>query len=132
RSKRDSPQRRDIPRSQAALFRPSLGVVRNDNAPGATANIFADNRARDGGIRMSEREWNQFGVDLMRHDLDERRGQLDAGRPDLALNLPVRDVQDVHDRSFQAHQIDPNAWTPREFLQAARRHGGEGETARTQ
>ncbi|CAD0359115.1 hypothetical protein LYZ86_04510 [Xanthomonas hortorum pv. cynarae] len=105
----------------------ALGVVRNDNAPGATANIFADNRARNGGIRMSEREWNQFGVDLMRHDLDERRGQLDAGRPDLALNLPVRDVQDVHDRSFQAHQIDPNAWTPREFLQAARRHGGEGE-----
>ncbi|WP_127170033.1 XVIPCD domain-containing protein [Xanthomonas sp. BRIP62415] len=105
----------------------ALGVVRNDNAPGATANIFADNRARDGGVRMSEREWNQFGVDLMRRDLDERRGQLDAGHPDLALNLPVRDVQDVHDRTFQAHQIDPNAWTPREFLQAARRHGGEGE-----
>lgn len=105
----------------------ALGVVRNDNAPGATANIFADNRARDGGIRMSEREWNQFGVNLMRRDLDERRGQLDAGHPDLALNLPVRDVQDVHDRTFQAHRIDPNSWTPREFLQAARRHGGEGE-----
>ncbi|MFB9037536.1 XVIPCD domain-containing protein [Xanthomonas arboricola] len=105
----------------------ALGVVRNDNAPGATANIIADNRARDGGIRMSEREWNQFGVNLMRRDLDERRGQLDAGHPDLALNLPVRDVQDVHDRTFQAHRIDPNAWTPREFLQAARRHGGEGE-----
>lgn len=105
----------------------ALGVVRNDNAPGATANIFADTRARDGGIRMSEREWNQFGVNLMRRDLDERRGQLDAGHPDLALNLPVRDVQDVHDLTFQAHQIDPNAWTPREFLQAARRHGGEGE-----
>lgn len=70
----------------------ALGVVRNDNAPGATANIFADNRARDGGIRMSEREWNQFGVNLMRRDLDERRGQLDAGHPDLALNLPVRDA----------------------------------------
>ncbi|MDC8748369.1 hypothetical protein NY751_20365 [Xanthomonas campestris] len=105
----------------------ALGVVRNDNAPGATANIFADTRARDGGVRMSEREWNGFGVDLMRRDLDERVSQMRAGRPDLALNLPVRDVQDVHDRSFQARQIDPNAWTPREFLQAARRHGGEGE-----
>ncbi|WP_115559370.1 XVIPCD domain-containing protein [Xanthomonas dyei] len=105
----------------------ALGVVRNDNAPGATANIFADNRARDGDVRMSERQWNQFGVELMRRDLGERRSQLDAGHPDLALNLPVRDVQDVHDRTFQSHQIDPNGWTPREFLQAARRHGGEGE-----
>ncbi|CAD0359686.1 XVIPCD domain-containing protein [Xanthomonas hortorum] len=105
----------------------ALGVVRNDTPPGATANIFADNRAHKGGIKMSEREWNQFGVDLIRNDLDERRSQLNAGRPDLALNLPVRDVQDAHDHTFQLHRIDPNAWTPREFLQAARRHGGEGE-----
>ncbi|MFC6840627.1 XVIPCD domain-containing protein [Xanthomonas theicola] len=105
----------------------ALGVVRNDNAPGATANVFADNQARRDGVRMSEREWNGFGVDLMQYDLERRQHYRRSGRPDLALNLPVRDVEDVHDATFQKRHINPDAWTPRQLLEAARRHGGEAE-----
>jgi len=105
----------------------ALGVVRNDNAPGATANVFADSQARRDGVRMSEREWNGFGVDLMQHDLERRQHYQRSGRPELALNLPVRDVEDVHDAAFQKRHINPDAWTPRQLLDAARRHGGEAE-----
>lgn len=105
----------------------ALGVVRNDNAPGATANIFADSQARDDGVRMSERDWQAFGVELMRNDFALRQQQVDAGRPDLALNLPVKDVQASHDPTFRRREINPDAWTPRQLLEAARRHGGEAE-----
>lgn len=106
----------------------ALGVVRNDNAPGATANAFADRQAREDGVRMSERQWNGFGVDLMRSDFEQRElYQKKAHRPDLALNLPVKDVEAVHDATFQKHHINPNGWTPRELLDAARRRGGEPE-----
>ncbi|MBO9881266.1 hypothetical protein J7357_07605 [Xanthomonas sp. D-109] len=77
---------------------------------------------------MSERQWNGFGVDLMRSDFEQRElYQKKAHRPDLALNLPVKDVEAVHDATFQKHHINPNGWTPRELLDAARRHGGEPE-----
>lgn len=109
----------------------ALGVVRNDNAPGATANLFADAQARRDGVHMSERQWNTFGVELMQADLTRRQAQMDMHRPDLALNLPVRDVQRVHDQTFRSHHIDPNGWTPRELLDAARRHGGEPEAEKT-
>lgn len=105
----------------------ALGVVRNDNAPGATANAFANNQARSDGIDMTEREWNTFGVELMKFDLEHRQKQLERGRPDLALNLPVREIEAVHDRTFKDYHINPNAWTPRELLDAARRHGGDAE-----
>lgn len=108
----------------------ALGVVRNDNVPGQVANIYAQNRAREDGVNMSERQWQQFGVDLVRADLAARERQMEAGRPDLALNLPVRDVQRAHDDTFRAHGISPDAWTPRLLLDASRRHGGEAEAER--
>lgn len=105
----------------------TLGVVRNDSMPGATANHFADNRARADGRVLSEREWERFGEDLVRRDLAVREKWMDGGRPDLALNLPVKDVQYAHDGAFSEARIDPNAWTPRQLLDAARRQGGEEE-----
>src|SRR3546814_19810809 len=50
---------------------------------------------------------------------------MEQHRPDLALNLPVKDIQSAHDASFEKARIDPNAWTPRQLLEAARRQGGE-------
>ncbi len=109
----------------------AMGVVRNDNTPGAVANIYAQNYAQEhNGVRLSERQWQAFGVDLMRADLAERQAQMTNNRPDLALNLPVRDVQDAHDRTFRRYGIDENAWTPRLLLDASRRHGGEAEAER--
>ena len=105
----------------------ALGVVRNDNAPGATANVFADNQARADGVAMGERGWHGFGVDLMRADFALRLAHFEAGRPDLALNLPARDVQDSHDPIFRQYGINPDGWTPRQLLEAARRHGGDEE-----
>ena len=105
----------------------ALGVVRNDNAPGATANVFADNQAVADGVAMGERGWQDFGVDLMRADFALRFKHFEAGRPDLALNLPVRDVQDSHDPIFRQYEINPDGWTPRQLLEAARRHGGDEE-----
>ena len=109
----------------------ALGVVRNDNAPGATANAHAAHmaRARD-QVQLSERGWNSFGGDLMKGDFQRRLEHSGDGRPDLALNLPANDVQRVHDHTFQNHKIDPDAWTPRELLQNAREKGGEAEAQR--
>lgn len=109
----------------------ALGVVRNDNAPGATANAFAAETAGRVDRRMlSEREWNAFGVDLMQRDFKLRSAYFDGDRPDLALNLPARDVQQVHDDAFDNAGITRDAWTPRQLLEAARRNGGEHEVGR--
>lgn len=104
----------------------ALGVVRNDSMPGAVANNFAQSRARshDGRV-LTEREWEQFGQDLIAYDLEQRKYWMSKDRPDLALNLPVKDIQSAHDASFEKARIDPNAWTPRQLLEAARRQGGE-------
>ncbi|MFC3716327.1 XVIPCD domain-containing protein [Luteimonas soli] len=104
----------------------ALGVVRNDNMPGAVANNFAQNHARRHDDRvLTEREWEQFGQDLLVRDLERRQYWVGKDRPDLALNLPVKDVQSAHDASFERARIDPNTWTPRQLLEAARRQGGE-------
>lgn len=105
----------------------ALGVVRNDNGPGATANLFADAQARRDGVTLGEREWHAYGVDLMRKDVALREAQFDGGRADLALNLPARDIQQAHDEAFDERRINPDAWTPRQLLEAARRQGGEPE-----
>ncbi|MCD9033722.1 hypothetical protein LDO32_18580 [Luteimonas sp. Y-2-2-4F] len=118
----------------------ALGVVRNDNMPGATANAYAQGYARvqqsEHGSEfadrknISEREWDRFGQRLVEEDFARRTTYLEEGRPDLALNLPVRDVQGAHDQAFRDHRIDPNAWTPRILLEAVRRQGGEAAAER--
>jgi hypothetical protein len=100
----------------------ALGVVRNDSVPGAAANAFAQNHA---GRKLSEREWENFGQDLVRRDFALRQEHMKNNQPDLALNLPVEDVQKAHDGAFENADITPDAWTPRQLLEAARRHGGE-------
>lgn len=105
----------------------ALGVVRNDNGPGATANIFANSQALRDGVKYGERDWQLFGVELMARDLEQRVRYVNAGQFNLALNLPVKDVQVSHDPTFRDRGINPDAWTPRQLLEAARRHGGEPE-----
>lgn len=105
----------------------ALGVVRNDNGPGATANQFAQAQARKDGLQFGERDWQRVGAALIQHDLELRERRFESGRPDLALNLPVQDVQLAHDQTFRPRGINPDAWTPRQLLEAARRHGGEPE-----
>lgn len=103
----------------------ALGVVRHDNMPGATANLYAQNFAREHNERiLSEREWDNFGVDLIRLDVAHRSKWMREGRERLALNLPAKDVQNAHDRSFTNIGVDPDAWTPRKLLEAAR-HAGQ-------
>src|SRR3546814_4776445 len=94
--------------------------------PGAVANNFAQSRARSHDDRvLTEREWEQFGQDLLLRDLARRQYWMGKDRPDLALNLPVKDIQSAHEASFAKARIDPTAWTPRQLLEAARRQGGE-------
>ncbi|MGF6711028.1 hypothetical protein QFZ41_001992 [Luteibacter sp. W1I16] len=105
----------------------ALGVVRHDNMPGATANRYAQNYAREhNGKVLSEREWDNFGVDLIKKDLAYREVHMTNGQTHLALNLPAKDIQDAHDKSFNKIEVDPDAWTPRKLLEAAR-HAGERE-----
>ncbi len=101
----------------------ALGVVRNDNMPGAVANAFADAEAKRAGVHLSERGWNTFGVDLMERDLKLRATYVERGRGNLALNLPAKDVMQAHDDAFTNVKIPVKAWTPREYLQAAHREG---------
>ena len=109
----------------------ALGVVRNDNAPGATANAYAAMVAREvNGRQLSERDWEMFGRELMELDLAARRVHADRGRVHEALNLPAADVQRVHDTAFSRARITPDAWTPRQLLETARGNGGEREAER--
>lgn len=105
----------------------ALGVVRNDNLPGQVANAYAQSQARDQHDRnpalqnrnLTEREWEAFGQTLLHRDLERREHWMEAKRPDLALNLPGRDVQQAHDEAFKRHHLDPNCWTPRVLLEAS-------------
>lgn len=113
----------------------ALGVVRNDSLPGQVANSYAQAQAARQGdsgsqfpnARLTEREWDEFGQTLLHKDLDLRSKQLQAGRADLALNLPGKDVMLAHDEAFVDHRLDPNCWTPRVLLQAARENSGPGK-----
>lgn len=110
----------------------ALGVVRNDSLPGRVANSYAQERARtqhDDGSRfpnavLSERQWEAFGQSLLKQDLVLRQYWSQQQRPDLALNLPGKDVMTAHDRAFEQHRLDPNCWTPRVLLQAALEKSG--------
>ncbi len=110
----------------------ALGVVRNDSLPGRVANSYAQERARtqhDDGSRfpnavLSERQWEAFGQTLLKEDLALRQYWSQQQRPDLALNLPGKDVMTAHDRAFERHRLDPNCWTPRVLLQAALEKSG--------
>ncbi|WP_199680141.1 MULTISPECIES: XVIPCD domain-containing protein [unclassified Xanthomonas] len=110
----------------------ALGVVRNDSLPGQVANSYAQDYARqqhDNGSRfanaeLSERQWEVFGQTLVKQDLAQRMHWMEQRRPDLALNLPGKDVMTAHDRAFEFHQLDPNCWTPRVLLEAAEQNSG--------
>ena len=110
----------------------ALGVVRNDSLPGQVANSYAQDYARtqhDSGSRfpnaqLSERQWETFGQTLLKQDLELRKYWSEHQRPDLALNLPGKDVMLAHDRAFEQHRLDPNCWTPRVLLQAALEKSG--------
>ncbi len=110
----------------------ALGVVRNDSLPGRVANSYAQDYAqaqRDSGSRfpnaeLSERQWESFGQTLLKQDLALRKYWSENERPDLALNLPGKDVMVAHDRAFEQHRLDPNCWTPRVLLQAALEKSG--------
>lgn len=111
----------------------ALGVVRNDNLPGQVANAYAQSQAstqhdRDPRLDsrvLSEREWDSFGQTLLLRDVELRERWMSRGKPELALNLPGRDVQVAHDDAFRQHGLDPNCWTPRILLDATRRKHGE-------
>lgn len=110
----------------------ALGVVRNDSLPGRVANSYAQDYAQaqhDSGSRfpnaeLSERQWESFGQTLLKQDLALRKYWSENERPDLALNLPGKDVMVAHDRAFEQHRLDPNCWTPRVLLQAALEKSG--------
>lgn len=107
----------------------ALGVVRNDNAPGATANAFAARSAEQSSIQLTERQWDAVGRDLIEQDYSQRRRHFTVDRH-LALNLPAKAVQDAHDAAFTLHKVPLNAWTPRELLENARTKAGEPESER--
>lgn len=101
----------------------ALGVVRNDNMPGAVANNYAQDH---GGRQLSEREWEAFGQRLIKEDYEQRRLQFEENHDSWkALNLPAKDVEKAHDTTFDKANLDKNAWTPRLLLEAARKQGGE-------
>ena len=66
----------------------ALGVVRNDNMPGALANQYAQNQAQSvNGVRLSERQWDRFGQDLMQRDFTERQKTLRGRKACPSLEL---------------------------------------------
>jgi len=102
----------------------ALGVVRNDNVPGQVANSYAQSAAHATRPNMSERDWENFGIDLMRRDLAERQEAMRKGEPVRALNLSAVDVTRVHDQAFEHAGIAKEAWTPRKLMEMAERKSG--------
>lgn len=96
----------------------ALGVVRNDNVPGQVANAHAQAFARRAGRQMSERDWEAFGIELMKLDFAERKNAFENS-PQAALNLPGIAVMQVHDQSFENAGIPKEAWTPRRLMSMA-------------
>lgn len=111
----------------------ALGVVRNDSLPGRVANSFATAVAGQQGklfgnemdVAFTERRQEKFGQDLISNDLAERKRWLEAGRPDLALNLPYTSTLKSHDVSFEKNDLNVNCWTPRLLLVATEHKRGE-------
>ncbi|SEM52683.1 hypothetical protein SAMN02800694_1397 [Luteibacter sp. UNCMF331Sha3.1] len=109
----------------------ALGVVRNDNMPGATANVYAQNYARDYHQKtFTEREWDNFGIDLIQRDLAFRQKHLEKDESEKALNLPADEVQKAHEGAFNNLGIDADAWTPNRLMNAARQKGEAEATHR--
>lgn len=116
----------------------ALGVVRNDSMPGAVANHFAANRAQADGRAMSERDWERFGEDLVSRDVAFRSRYLAGGREDLALNLPVKDVQSARTMvlsarpgSIRTHGPRANSWMLHAATAASRQRSRCGPTCST-
>ena len=106
----------------------ALGVVRNDNMPGAVANAYAKSFAKQhDGVSLSERGWEDLGKKLVREDFEKRVDHFNNGMRHLALNLPASDVQDAHRNSFGYDHISLDAWTPNLLIESARASGGERE-----
>ncbi len=111
----------------------ALGVVRNDSLPGRVANRFATAIAEqqatlfgnEKNVAFTERRQEAFGQDLIRNDLAERRSWMEAGRPDLALNLPYTSTLKSHDVSFEKNDLNVNCWTPRLLLVSTEHKRGE-------
>lgn len=90
----------------------ALGVVRNDTVSGVIANGYAQMRADQMKVVMSERDWDKFGVELMRSDLAARESYLPQS---IALgkiiSLTVKDIAIYHAKLFSNFNLDPAAWT---------------------
>lgn len=111
----------------------ALGVVRNDSLPGRVANSFATAVAeqqatlfgKEQNVAFTERRQEKFGQNLITNDLAERRSWMEAGRPDLALNLPYASTLKSHDVSFEANGLNVNCWAPRLLLVSTQSKRGE-------
>jgi len=90
----------------------ALGVVRNDTVSGVIANGYAQIRADQMKVVMSERDMDRFGVELMRADLAARERFLPES---IALGkiapLPVEEIAIYHAKVFDSFGLDMAAWT---------------------
>lgn len=95
-----------------AYARLALGVVRNDTINGVIANSYAQMRADQMKVVMSERDWNRFGVALMRADLEHRERFLsDSMAAGRMLPLGVKYIAEYHAAVFSFFHLDETAWT---------------------
>lgn len=113
----------------------ALGVVNNDSLAGQIANrhaagYVARQQSEQGSQYpdrpdMTERDWEQFGIELIRQDLERRQHHFKEGDAHLALNLPGKDVMLSHELAFREYRLDPRAWTPQAAMEAVLAARGE-------
>ncbi|KRG55204.1 hypothetical protein ABB25_12950 [Stenotrophomonas koreensis] len=113
----------------------ALGVGNNDSLAGQIANrhvagFVARQQSEHGSQHpdrtdMTERDWEQFGIELIRQDLERRQFHMRRGDAHLALNLPGEDVKLSHERAFEKYELDPRAWTPQAAMEAVLAAHGE-------
>ncbi len=111
-----------------------LGCCAQRQPPGRVANSFATAVAEQQATLFGNEKnvaFTERRQDLIRNDLAERRSWMEAGRPDLALNLPYTSTLKSHDVSFEKNDLNVNCWTPRLLLVSTEHKRGEQAAERS-
>ncbi|MEB1940257.1 hypothetical protein VDR55_21805, partial [Xanthomonas campestris pv. campestris] len=110
-SKRDSPERCDIPHSQASLFRPSLGL--EETSETALVAAIEDLSAAMGGINVARRIFNaispHYDVDQQRYHVVRRTSMIGGGLAQMPWGYMLQ-LAAKHARGRKPYKNNDDQW----------------------
>ncbi len=94
----------------------ALSVVQNEGSAGVLANMYAKLVAADAGINLTNAEWKQVSLDLMKADFSARQNRFENG---VSLELGYSKIQAYHNSVFENHSLPVEAWTAQIILETS-------------